>query len=101
MDKLTKICDSWSATLLLEAEDGESTDKFKSRVVLHFQQSNPSIGRSEKAIKDKMDDLKALYKFVCDFNNSRIPGSTGKGPWFELVQSERKAIAQSNNRVRF
>jgi hypothetical protein len=39
-----------------------------------------------------MNSGKLKYRFIIDFSNTRIPGSTGQDPWFEIPDRNKKFL---------
>ncbi len=40
-----------------------------------------------------------MYRFISDFNRSKIPGSTGQPPWFDLSLADRKTFISKYKKV--
>ncbi|GMF53432.1 unnamed protein product [Phytophthora fragariaefolia] len=71
---------------------GEKTTMYNERIFAGFKKLVPSSTRSKKAVEDKMQALREMYRFISDVNANRIQGSTEKAEWFELSRKEKKEL---------
>ncbi|OWZ05376.1 hypothetical protein PHMEG_00022544 [Phytophthora megakarya] len=65
---------------------------FNLRIFAAYKAAVPSTKRSKKAIEDKLEGLREMYRFICDVNSNRVQGSNGKTDWFDLSKHERKEL---------
>jgi hypothetical protein len=81
-------------------EDGESSAALNSRQFRKFIEIHGSTSeRTLKSVTDKAADLKDFFKWVVDWNATRVIGSTGRGKWFELDSTEKKNILKTNRKT--
>ncbi|POM67924.1 hypothetical protein PHPALM_15978 [Phytophthora palmivora] len=59
-------------------QPGEKTTMYNERIFAGFKKLVSSSTRSKKAVEDKMQALREMYRFISDVNANRIQGSTGK-----------------------
>ncbi|KAE9125195.1 hypothetical protein PF010_g5707 [Phytophthora fragariae] len=81
---------SWREVEREGRREGEKASQFTERICAAYKAVVKGSPRSPKAIDDKMQALKEMYRFICDFNGNRIQGSTAKPGWFDLTKQEKK-----------
>lgn len=79
--------------------DGERVEVLNSRVHQAYEALSRAKNRSVKACTDKLASMRDTYKFICDFEGTRIPGSTGQPPWFSLDKKERSTFLAKYKKV--
>ncbi|POM71861.1 Hypothetical protein PHPALM_11518 [Phytophthora palmivora] len=65
---------------------------YNERIFAGFKTLVSSSTRSEKAVEDKIQALREMYRFISDVNANTIQGSTGKAEWFELSRKEKNEL---------
>ncbi|KAI9988483.1 hypothetical protein PInf_021910 [Phytophthora infestans] len=88
---------AWRAVYRSGRAKDEKTTMFNERIFVAYQAAVPSTQRSKKAIEDKLQGLREMYRFISDVSANRVQGSTGKAEWFDLSKQDKKEL--SNLRV--
>lgn len=52
------------------------------------------VPRTKRGLTDKVNDIKKTYRMICDFNATRLPGSTGRKPWFQEDEEYRQTVGR-------
>jgi hypothetical protein len=88
---LSLVC-AWEIVYKEGSPKDETTVMTNTRIYDAFMASCPSSTRSKKAVEDKLQALREMYRFIRDVNTNRIAGSTGKPEWFDLSKQEKKEL---------
>ncbi|KAE9354292.1 hypothetical protein PF008_g4593 [Phytophthora fragariae] len=80
-DAVLALVRSWREVEREGRREGEKASQFTERICAAYKAVVKGSPRSPKAIDDKMQALKEMYRFICDFNGNRIQGSTAKPGW--------------------
>jgi len=59
-------------------------------MVEKFLASDPEERRESSGIVHCWTQMVSSYKFIKDWEATRIPDSTGQGPWFKLSPARQK-----------
>ncbi|KAG1713410.1 hypothetical protein DVH05_001197 [Phytophthora capsici] len=85
---------AWRAVYRSGRAKDEKTTMFNERIFVAYQAAVPSTQRSKKAIEDKLQGLREMYRFISDVNSNRVQGSTGKAEWFDLSKQDKKELRE-------
>ncbi|KAG1686545.1 hypothetical protein DVH05_006447 [Phytophthora capsici] len=85
---------AWRAVYRSGRAKDEKTTMFNERIFVSYQAAVPSTQRSKKAIEDKLQGLREMYRFISDVNANRVQGSTGKAEWFDLSKQDKKELRE-------
>ncbi|KAG1683230.1 hypothetical protein DVH05_016413 [Phytophthora capsici] len=83
---------AWKKVMTGERRKDEKTSMITQKIFDEYKTAFPTSTRSKKAVEDKLQALREMYRFISDVNVNRIAGSTGKPEWFELSKNERKEL---------
>eukprot|EP00644_Phytophthora_capsici_P013193 jgi/Phyca11/100835/e_gw1.5.1004.1 len=83
---------AWKKVMPGERRKDEKTSMITQKIFDEYKTAFPTSTRSKKAVEDKLQALREMYRFISDVNVNRIAGSTGKPEWFELSKNERKEL---------
>ncbi|KAI9997552.1 hypothetical protein PInf_001467 [Phytophthora infestans] len=83
---------AWKKVMTGERRKDEKTSMITQNIFDEYKTAFPTSTRSKKAVEDKLQALREMYRFISDVNANRIAGSTGKPEWFELSKKERKEL---------
>ncbi|ETM30620.1 hypothetical protein F442_06936 [Phytophthora nicotianae P10297] len=72
----------------------EKTTMFNERIFVVYKAAVPSTKRSKKALEDKLQGLREMYRFISDVNANRVQGSTGNAEWFDLSKQDKKELRE-------
>ena len=68
----------------LQSTENEHRDVLNDRMTEKFLANDPEKRRATSGIVQRWTQMVSSYRFIKDWEATRIPGSTGQESWFKL-----------------